>query len=49
MDVPGYQFHPLEGARAGQYAVSASGNWRLTFAFDGQDATEVNLEDYHSD
>jgi proteic killer suppression protein len=47
MDVPGYRFHPLKGARAGQYAVSVSGNWRLTFAFDGQDATEVNLEDYH--
>lgn len=47
MDVPGYQFHPLKGARAGEYAVSVSGNWRLTFGFDSQDATEVNLEDYH--
>lgn len=47
MDVPGYRFHPLKGARAGKYAVSVSGNWRLTFAFDGEDAIDVDLEDYH--
>jgi proteic killer suppression protein len=47
MDLPGYRFHPLKGVRAGEYAVSVSGNWRLTFGFDNQDATEVNLEDYH--
>ena len=47
MDVPGYRFHPLKGARVGEFAVSVSGNWRLTFSFDGDDAIEVNLEDYH--
>ncbi len=47
MDVPGYRFHPLKGARAGEYAVSVSGNWRMTFRFDAEDAVEVNLEDYH--
>ena len=47
MDVPGYRFHPLKGARAGEYAVSVSGNWRITFRFDGEDAIDVNLEDYH--
>jgi len=47
MDLPGYRFHPLKGARAGEYAVSVSGNWRLTFRFDGEDAIDVNLEDYH--
>ena len=47
MDVPGNRFHPLKGARAGEFAVSLSGNWRLTFSFDGDDAIEVNLEDYH--
>jgi proteic killer suppression protein len=29
------------------YAVSVTGNWRITFEFDGQDAVNVNLEDYH--
>jgi proteic killer suppression protein len=47
MDMPGYRFHPLKGDRAGEYAVSVSGNWRITFSFDGEDAVEVNLEDYH--
>jgi len=47
MDLPGYRFHPLKGARIGEYAVSVSGNWRLTFRFEGEDAIDVNLEDYH--
>ena len=47
MDVPGYRFHPLKGERAGEFAVSVSGNWRLTFAFDGEDAINVDLEDFH--
>jgi len=28
-------------------SVGVSGNWRVTFVFDGQDAANVNLEDYH--
>lgn len=47
MDVPGYRFHPLKGERAGEYAISVTGNWRITFGFDGNDAIDVNLEDYH--
>ena len=47
MDLPGYRFHPLKGERAGEYAVSVSGNWHLTFRFDGENAIDVNLEDYH--
>ena len=47
MDLPGYKFHPLKGDRKGAYAVSVTGNWRITFEFDGQDAVNVNLEDYH--
>ena len=47
MELPGYRFHPLKGARTGEYAVSVSGNWRLTFRFEGEDAIDVNLEDYH--
>jgi proteic killer suppression protein len=46
MDVPGYVFHPLHGQR-GRYAVRVSGNWRITFGFDGEDAVDVDLEDYH--
>ena len=46
-DLPGYKFHALVGDREGEFAVSVSGNWRITFEFDGQDAVNVNLEDYH--
>lgn len=47
MNLPGYRFHALKGERKGAFAVSVSGNWRLTFRFEGQDATDVDLEDYH--
>lgn len=47
MNLPGFRFHALKGERKGQYAVSVSGNWRLTFRFDGEHAADVDLEDYH--
>jgi proteic killer suppression protein len=47
MDLPGHKFHGLKGERKGNYAVAVSGNWRITFSFDNEDAAEVNLEDYH--
>ncbi|MCF8148307.1 MAG: type II toxin-antitoxin system RelE/ParE family toxin [Sulfuritalea sp.] len=47
MDLPGYKFHALKGDRKGEFAVSVSGNWPITFVFEGQDAVNVNLEDYH--
>jgi len=37
----------LAGDRKGTYAVTVSGNWRITFRFDGKDAIDVDLEDYH--
>ena len=47
LDLPGYRFHELKGKRRGTYAVSASGNYRITFKWDGKDVTDVDLEDYH--
>ena len=47
MDLPGYKFHALKGDRKGEFAVSVTGNWRITFEFSGEDAINVNLEDYH--
>lgn len=44
------RFHPkrLERLfRKGEWAVSVSGHWRITFRFEGEDATDVTLEDYH--
>lgn len=47
MNVPGYGWHALKGDLAGHYAVSVSKNWRLTFAFEGEDAILVDYQDYH--
>ncbi|MDP2109210.1 MAG: type II toxin-antitoxin system RelE/ParE family toxin [Thiobacillus sp.] len=47
MDLPGYRFHLIKGDRKGTYAVSVSGNWRMTFRFVGEDASDIDLEDYH--
>ncbi|MGB5085095.1 MAG: type II toxin-antitoxin system RelE/ParE family toxin [Methylocystis silviterrae] len=49
MKLPGFGFHPLKGDRAGRYAVTVSGNWRITFGWRGEDAVHVDLEDYHGD
>jgi proteic killer suppression protein len=47
MDLPGYRLHELKGDRKGTWSVTVSGNWRLTFTFEGGDAFDVDLEDYH--
>lgn len=47
MDRPGWEFHRLKGTMRDRFAVRVNGNWRLTFAFDGQDAILVDYEDYH--
>lgn len=47
MDLPGFRLHPLKGDRAGCWAVSVSGNWRIVFRFDGGNVRDVDLTDYH--
>jgi proteic killer suppression protein len=47
MNIPGLKFHALKGAMKGRYSVWVSGNYRVTFGFDGEDAIAVDLEDYH--
>ena len=47
MNAPSYDLHSLRGHLEGQWAVSVSGNWRLTFAFSGEDAILVDYQDYH--
>jgi toxin HigB-1 len=47
MNVPGWKLHPLKGELAGHWAVWVSGNWRMTFKFDGADARVVDYQDYH--
>jgi hypothetical protein len=35
------------GHTEGHWAVRVSGNWRLTFAFEGEDAILIDYRDYH--
>jgi len=47
MNAPSYGLHPLRGDLEGHWAVNVSGNWRLIFAFKGEDAILVDYKDYH--
>ena len=46
MDLPGFKLHPLKGNLRGYYAVSVSGNWRVTFRFQAGHAVDINYTDY---
>ena len=47
MNLPGLRLHQLSGNRAGSWSVTVSGNWRVTFRFEGEYAEVVDYEDYH--
>jgi toxin HigB-1 len=47
MALPGLKLHRLVGDCKRTWAVSVSGNWRITFEFVGKDADAVVYEDYH--
>lgn len=39
--------HKLTGDRKGQWAIRVNGPWRIAFRFEGGDAFEVEIVDYH--
>lgn len=47
MAISGFQLHPLKGNRKGEWAISVSGNWRITFEFRDGHAYQIDYEDYH--
>lgn len=47
LDLPGFGLHALSGDLSGHSSVSVNGNWRITFRFDGDKPTDVDLIDYH--
>jgi proteic killer suppression protein len=47
MDVPGFRLHLLKGKLHGFWAVTVRANWRIVFRFQGEDAADVDLVDYH--
>jgi toxin HigB-1 len=47
MNQPRYDFHSLKGNFKGYYAVKVSGNWRIIFRFENENAYDVDYLDYH--
>ena len=39
--------HKLKGMRAGQWAMTVNGPWRICFEFRADNAYEVEIVDYH--
>ncbi len=47
LNFPGYRLHPLKGDWKGFWSVTVRANWRIVFRFEGADAFDVELIDYH--
>lgn len=45
MNLPGLFFHGLQNEET--FSVRVTGNWRITFSWDDNDAIDVDIEDYH--
>jgi len=46
MNLTGYRFHSLHG-NPQRWSVRLSGNYRVTFGWSGENAHDVDFEDYH--
>ena len=44
---PSNRLEELSGDRAGQYSIRVNQQWRLCFAWSGNEAQEVEFCDYH--
>ena len=44
---PGFRLHQLKGDMAGLWSIRVSGNWRVVFRFEDNEAVDVDLIDYH--
>lgn len=47
LNLPGYRLHPRKGDLKGFWSVTVRANWRIIFRFEGEDAFDVELTDYH--
>lgn len=43
----GNRLHQLVGDRAGQWSVSINDTYRICFAWENDEATDVEITDYH--
>lgn len=44
---PGHCLEALKGDREGQYSIRINKRWRICFRFEGRDAYDVEIIDYH--
>jgi proteic killer suppression protein len=47
LGLPVYHLHPLKGDLKGFWSVTVRANWRIIFRFEGTDALDIELIDYH--
>ncbi|MCJ7684250.1 MAG: type II toxin-antitoxin system RelE/ParE family toxin [Desulfobacteraceae bacterium] len=47
MNLPGLNLHPLKGQYEAFWSVPVSGNWRVIFRFEDDNAFDVDYLDYH--
>ena len=47
MGIHVFHLHPLKGDLKGHWAVTVRANWRVIFRFEGDNACDVDLVDYH--
>ncbi len=46
MNIAGFRFHRLHGSSK-RWSMRVTGNYRITFGWLGENALEVDYEDYH--
>jgi Plasmid maintenance system killer protein len=46
VNVPGYKFHGLN-TDPKRWSIWVTGNYRITFGWDGGNAMDLDIEDYH--
>ena len=44
---PGNRLEALSGDREGQHSIRINDQWRVCFVWDGGDARQVEIVDYH--
>ncbi len=47
INFPGFKLHKLEPKNKNIWAVTVSGNWRITFRFENSNVYIVDYKDYH--
>ena len=46
MNIAGFRFHSLHGSPQ-RWSVRVTGNYRITFGWSGENAEDIDFENYH--